>query len=405
MEMLLKIIVFYLFVFTINLPSQTDSVNENHIEENYLLLFDKLTKGITFNYKGDLFSGFSKNIKNKNTYIDNFELILNLDLKDITGWNGLKLKASLLRIHGIDPNEFVCTAQGISNIAATPSLKLYELWLEQNLLNDNLSILVGLYDLNTEYDTRQTSAIFINPSQGIGAEYSHTGINGPSIFPNTSFGLRVRYNINSTFNIKTAIMDAIPGNILNKNDGFLISTELNYESSSEKFNAGYYSYVIGGWYYSSSFKKYLDTEIDGNCIFQKGNYGIYLSAEEFIFGERENSTKGLAVFGRLGLANRNVNMIEGYFGAGLIYTGLISGRDDDIIGLAIASIHNSNKYVAQMSYENIKVHEYENITELTYLFYLSKWLKIQPDIQYVLNPTFSTNDYFFVYGVRFDLTL
>jgi len=36
--------------------------------------------------------------------------------------------------------------------------------------------------------------------------------------------------------------------------------------------------------------KEFDSGLDGNPLLQKGNYGIYASAEKFFFGEPENSS-------------------------------------------------------------------------------------------------------------------
>lgn len=49
------------------------------------------------------------------------------------------------------------------------------------MFDDKLSLLFGLYDLNSEFDTQETSSIFINPSHDIGAEYAQSGKNLPSI--------------------------------------------------------------------------------------------------------------------------------------------------------------------------------------------------------------------------------
>jgi len=55
----------------------------------------------------------------------------------------------------------------------------------------------------------------------------------------------------------------------------------------------------------------------------------------------------------------------------LTYTGFIPGRDEDVTGLAIASIHNNDKYAELKSQENFYVEHYENILELTYRIHLN----------------------------------
>jgi porin len=163
---------------------------------------------------------------------------------------------------------------------------------------------------------------------------------------------------------------------------------------------------LGGWYYSSGFKEFLNTNISGNPVYQKGNYGIYFSAEKFLFSEIKNPGEGLAGFLSIGMSNKNINRVDSYFGAGINYTGLVPGRDKDQFGIALALAHNSSKYIIQMQSENIDISSYESIIEMTYLLILSDWLKLQPDIQYVINPVYSLNyAYSFVSGIRIELIL
>jgi len=41
-------------------------------------------------------------------------------------------------------------AQGVSSISAPNSVKLYEAWIQENFLGNHVSVLAGLYDLNSE---------------------------------------------------------------------------------------------------------------------------------------------------------------------------------------------------------------------------------------------------------------
>ncbi len=263
-----------------------------------------------------------------------------------------------------------------------------------------------MFDIKSEFDSRQTSSIFINPSQGIGAEYSLTGVKGPSIFPNTSIALRIKYNVSPSFNIKAAAFDAVPGDLLDKHDGLLLTGELNYKSASEELNKNYFSYLVGGWLYTGKFDRLLDSEPSGDPIYQRGNYGIYFSAEKFLIAKAESLDEGLSAFFRLGFADRNINKVDACIGAGVNYTGLIPGRNKDVFGLAAASIHNNEKYIAQMFQEGVEVCEYENIIELTYIFHLSDWFNVQPDLQYAIDPTYCRREnHSFLGGISLEFSL
>ena len=165
-------------------------------------------------------------------------------------------------------------------------------------------------------------------------------------------------------------------------------------------------FFLGGWYYTSEFKKLLSTAIRGFPVYQRGNYGIYFSGEKFIWSEAETPDEGLTAFFRVGISSKDVNRVDGYFGFGINYAGLIPGRKKDELGIALAAAHNSSKYIAKAKPDNINLDKYETTIELTYLLHLNNWIKLQPDFQYVFNPAHSRiNSYSLISGIRFSISL
>ena len=399
-----------LFAQSDSSENKEDDPNSNSIFSKtlYPLLGDALN--LEFNFTGDMFSNISGGIEDKTVYLDKIDLISELDLEKAFNWKGAKLRTNFMGIHGSDPNTYTGSEQGISNIAAYNTWKLYEAWIEQNLLDGRLSLLVGLFDLNSEFDVRETSAIFINPSHGIGPDYSLTGLNGPSIFPNTSLAFRVSYNITESVNVKAAVFDGIPGNPdnpngthikFNKDDGLLLASEISYASASSEYDNSFFKYSIGAWYYTSKFENPFDVDENDAPIIQKGNYGVYVSAEKFLLSENDDHAQGLAAFLRAGVSDSRINQVDGYFGAGINYIGLIPGRDEDIFGIAFAGAHNNSKFVNEEAGEGCYIGTYEYIIELTYSAKVFDRLNIQPDLQYVKNPVdCQINNYALVAGAR-----
>ena len=80
------------------------------------------------------------------------------------------------------------------------------------MFQDRLSILAGLYDLNSEFDVIENAGLFLNSSHGIGADFAQSGENGPSIFPSTSLTARLKIQPFKHFYIQAAALDGIPGN-------------------------------------------------------------------------------------------------------------------------------------------------------------------------------------------------
>lgn len=406
-DLLIKKAIIIIF-FPICINAQGLLLNEFNNSIDYLGI------KLQFDYTGEIFSNLSDGLKNKLIYLDNVNLKINSDLEKNLGWHGAKLNAYILGNNGGSISKYCGAIQGTSNIEAYNTWKIYEFWIEQNFGN-NLSLLVGLFDLNSEFDNRETSNILINPSHGIGAEFALSGYNGPSIFPTTSLAIRTKYNFSNTLNLKFAIFDGIPGDIdnpfgtkilLEKKDGFLYTTEINLICPVQNQEIEYYKYAVGFWYYSSEFEKLMTKENNENSLMQLGNYGFYLFAEKFIYPEDIHSEQGLSGFFRLGYADNKVNKVDGYFGTGINYVGLIPGRNEDIFGLGISIVHISSYFQKLTQYieHNKIIADYEYICELTYKFSLFDYLTFQPDLQYIINPTLSHfNNNTIVFGSRFNI--
>lgn len=398
-----------------NIFSQTNIFKQETLTGNWGgLRTDLEDNGIelTFSYTGEVFSNVSGGIRNKTEYLDNVNLQATLSLDKIMGWKNAQLFIYGLGNSGGMPVENSGAVQGISNIETYNTWKLYEFWLEQSFLNDKLSLLFGMFDLNSEFDVRETSGIFLNPSHGIGADYSQSGQNGPSIFPTTSLALRIKYSISSISDIRFAVFDGISGDVnnpsgtqisLNKEDGVLIAGEINLFSGSREYVKNYFKYAIGGWYYSEEFVK-IDVKSNPDGIFKEsGNYGIYAFGEHFLYSEKNKPEQGLAAFFRVGMANTNFNQLALYFGAGINYIGIIPGRNEDIFGIAIAMARCGDPFRNCMSAISKEIPEYETNIELTYNFALTPWLRFQPDFQYIINPFDSDNSYALAIGSRFEV--
>lgn len=177
------------------------------------------TNGLSFEavYKAESFSNLSGGNQKSSFYLDNIDLKMELDAEKLFGWNGALFNVYFLGNNGGGIGDASGVAQGISNIEAYNTWKLYELWLDQSLFNNTVSVRVGLYDLNSEFDTRETSSLFINPSHGIGVDIAQSGHNGPSIFPTTSLALRLIVHPTESVYFQTALFDGIPGDPENPN--------------------------------------------------------------------------------------------------------------------------------------------------------------------------------------------
>ena len=257
------------------------------------------------------------------------------------------------------------------------SIDIWQLYLEQSFLNNNTFVRVGKIDLTGEYDAsafaNDEASQFLNGSL----------VNNPTIlFPDPGLAAIVRIEPVDGWYISAAIADAdadvretgfntafrSPGNFL----GILETDFLTQLPSSNGPLEG--AYRIGMWYGHQA-KDYLDGS--GS---KSNDIGGYLSFDQMVFKENNNDddSHGLGLFARLGFADQKVNEIHTFWSVGAQYQGLISDRDDDVIGLGVSQGRLSDN--AGFTTSN------ETAMELYYNAQITPWLNLSPSIQYISNP-------------------
>ena len=346
-------------------------------------------------YKADVMRINVKNGENKTVSLGNVDARVTVDGERAFNLPGSTFFLYLLNNHGGKPNENAGTAQGLDNIeVSTATTKIYQAWYQQNFSEDRVSILFGLYDLNSEFYVTDASAIFINPSFGIGPDFSQSGANGPSIFPTTSLGVRFKYQFTPDLEWILTALDGVPGDPnnargthvkLDSDDGWLVATEVDANVGKGKVGLGYWRYT----------KKVSDLT---DALIQHSNNGFYFLAEQQLTQAEAEPEQGLKAFLRYGIANADVNAIERALEIGVSYQGLIPGRGDDVVGLGYAQANYSSKSQDPSS------PDYESIVELSYRAKVAEWLVVQPDLQYVTDHGGATSMRTTLLGVRVELS-
>jgi porin len=355
-----------------------------------------------FVYDGAAFGDLAGGVRRGTTYLGTLRLQLTVDGLRLAGVPGMTLFVAGLNIHGGHPSSFAGDAQGVSSLEGPAGWMLYEGWIQQNLFENQFSILIGRYDLNTEFYRLQSAGLFLNSSFGIGPEFSQSGRSGPSIFPDTSVGGRLAWKPATGVVLRTAILDGVPVDrpdgrkLFARGDGLLLVAEAAYlfrPSSKDsprnpRFRLGRVAglppytakIALGTWHYTA---KYSDLS---EPVQHKGSSGAYVLADQTLYTDSKRPARRLTAFGQFGIGDGRVNHFASYTGAGIGMSGPLRGRDNDELGVAIAAAHNSAHFAAQQSSAGLRVGRMETTLEFTYLAPLTSRLAIQPDLQYVLHP-------------------
>jgi porin len=96
--------------------------------------------------------------------------------------------------------------------------------------------------------------------------------------------------------------------------------------------------------------------------------------------------QGLYFFSLINFAPKYNNALPFYFQTGLVYKGLIPGRDQDQLGVAFA--YGNYSYYKQIADEQRgrTTQVYEAVLEFDYRIQVNKWFYAQPVLQYIIRP-------------------
>ena len=350
------------------------------------------TAGVEFEavYTADVLQAVSGGIDDSVAYLDNLDVTLAIDAEELWGLENVEFFFYGLYNNGSTFSESnVGDAQVVSNIeTGEQALRLYEAWANVEL-GGSSELLFGLYDLNSEFDALDSSALFLGSAHGIGTDISQSGDNGPSIFPSTSLSLRYATAINDTWRLQVAALDGIPGDPddtdktaikLGGDDGALLIAEAQRIGPDSRL-------LIGAWTYTSE----TDVLMPGGE--QRNNAGFYVRGEKTV-----SSVSGeLTAFGRIGFADDEINVFSSFYSGGFTWASFSEDRPDDALGVAFAWAETSSNVPPGID-------DHEIAIELTYRYQVTERLAVQPNLQYVVNPGLDpTLDNALVIGARFEI--
>jgi len=291
-------------------------------------------------------------------------------------------------------SEFVGDAQFYSNIDTSPKpqdlTQLGEYWYQHTFDEGVLSVRLGRQDPNTDFAYADLGSDFINSSF----------VTLPNIpmpyWPFQTLGVSSLYQPHEKLRLGGGAYDQ--GRdvgqwwVTTTSRGMFFIAQADYMPLADCEDAPL-AILRGGAWFSSS-----DTEaVDASRIFP-GNYGFYATVDRMLWPETESTDQGLGAFFQFSWAPSDRNMIDQGIGAGLVYTGLLDGRDEDTCGGGFSLVEFSPDLFASTGQTS------ENAIEVFYKARLRDWLAIVPDLQYIARPSGIYPDALVV-GLRFEMSL
>ena len=375
--------------------------------------------GVTYGfiYTSEVIGTTSGGLKHGTIFEGLLEAYVEADLEKLAGLKGLSFFSNSFQIHGQGGpgRTLVGSMVTISDIEALPSTRLSEIWLEQKLFGDQVSIRAGQLVVDTEFLFSQYFTLFISKDwPTITSEDLPSG--GPA-YPLSTPGVRLRIDPTKETSFLLAVFNGDPAgpglgdpelrdryglNFRLRDPPFMIG-EVQYRYNQEKSSTALAGGIrLGAWHHFGRFDD-LRFDISGLSLADPssvgipkrllGESGIYVVLDQQLYRPPGGDAQsGIGIFSRTAAAQPDRSPIDFYIDGGIVVSGLVPGRPKDSFGAAFIYSHVSNRASALDRDRNFfndgrqPVRDYELSFEFTYAAEILPGWTLQPDLQIVIHP-------------------
>ena len=340
---------------------------------------------------------------------DELALSLTADLDRLAGWAGGRFHLSFSMRSGTSLSDRdIGNVFTVAQVCCGHTYRLVNVALEQSLFEDRVSLRWGRITAGDEF---LSSPLYGNFVQGaFNANPIGILFNVPmTVYPTATWGMRARVRPISQLSMMAGVYNGDP--TLGDNDkhgvdwtmrGPLFAIgEIGLHLNQEPFATGLPgNYKIGGYYLAGKVPDQR-RDIHGGSIalsglspqMHSGNGGFFILLDQMIYRDGgEGSQRGLTPFVSLLFApDSSVNTMPFFANGGLVYRGLFPSRPHDTAAFGVAygafsSQRARSQRDARSAGSGAGIQKYEVALELTYIVQATKWLQVQPDLQYIINP-------------------
>lgn len=385
---------------------------------------DLSERGLDFEFywAGTLPSNISGGISQGTVFQQGMLLAMDVNTERAFGWQGGLFHAAAIWLEGSPFSAKHVGDLNKSNIVDFPAdFRLWEVWFQQDFADSRWRIKAGLLSVDRdfilpEFYSGLASINFLNQTFFFPTlAFNLFDIPGfpvgnhalPST-PYTSLGAMLRWQPTEGLYLQAAIYD---GNPDTSSTGTRISLQpqegaLIYYEAGLKWNRGGDatglpgSLKIGGYYHTDEFFDVYNTitalvGAPPGPTTHRGNYGGYLLVEQMMMRESsmdDPAAQGLYGFFRLTGAPADRNLAQLSIDGGILFKGLVPGRDYDTLGLAATYMEISSDIREAQRAVNAVVpvfpvlNDYEAAVELSYKFQIAAWWTLVPSLQYAVHP-------------------
>lgn len=342
-----------------------------------------------FTATGELFSVVSGGNETGERFLSILDYGLDFDLDQLLGVSGGSIHLHFQTLKSNSPSELAGDFGALSNIDGYNSTRLYQLSFQKDW-ESGFSFRTGLIDIDDDFMNADYNALFINSN--FGPMPVQSANNPAPIWPIGAPGIWLSFAPpEDNWFVQFGVYDGNLGEEeensdgleirMNRDEGLLYIAEGGIETDLVGRPV---TFKVGAFYHSG--REFDDFESGGQA---SGNSAFYFVAKAEV-------TSQLGLFIRVGHSpDEEKNTVSWYGDVGLSYVGLLPGREDDVFGFGVTYTDFSDDYLDATP----GVSHSETVLEWTYQAAVTKWLSVQPDMQWILDPHEGESDAFVV-GVR-----
>ncbi|HEY6430866.1 MAG TPA: carbohydrate porin, partial [Acetobacteraceae bacterium] len=356
-------------------------------------------------------------------------LDVQLDTQKAFGWEGGTFNASVLWIYGPNFSQgYLDNLQTASGIAASPTVRLWEVWYQQAFLDGRADVKLGQQSVDQEFMVSTYSSLFLNTVMGWPMVPSADLYAGGPAYPLSSLGVRLRDHPTNAVTVLGGVFQDNPpggpfdddsqlrgstrwGGNFNLRTGALIIGEIQYAlnqpavgqmTSANQPSGLPGTYKLGFWYdtalfpdqrFDSAGLSLANPASNGVARMHRGNFSFYAVADQAVWQPDAQGPRSLGVFARLMGAPADRNLVSFSVDAGLNLKDPLPGRDSDSFGVGFgvakvsgvaSGLDGDTGFFTGTAYP---VRGSETFIEVTYQYQIAPWWQVQPDFQYVFMPS------------------
>ena len=269
-----------------------------------------------------------------------------------------------------------------------PTMRLDNLVVEEQLLDGRLDVVAGRIKATDDFAYSWVACY----SQNLGLCDFRMGMPyNASIasHPYSVWGTRARYDLTPEIYSMTGAYNTFAGFrsikfhgadfSIRHNSGVALFQEVGYSPQYLRIRDYPGTFKLGGFYDSEPLRQFVSNRITGTWM-------VYGLAQQRLYNPEPGTKRGLTGLLGFAYAPPDVDTVEYFANAGLLYQGPLPARSQDALGLfAIFGEFSSDLREAERMNHQAPMTN-EAVLELNYMYNATPWLHVQPDVQGVIHP-------------------